>query len=310
MELTSNRDLSAREAAEQLGISLSTLYAYVSRGMIHSRPGPSGSREKRYAANDVQSLKERQAQRRDPGRTAETALSWGTPVLESAITLIDNGRLYYRGYDAVELARTTCFEDVVGLLWSGHMGEPIELAPIAELPPLPMDLPDVLEALERVQVHLPLLASTDQSAYDLREPALRRAGTRILASMAHQVAETTVIGTIASAVAGRWSSGITNAERLIDAALIISADHELNPSSFTVRCVAATGAPLYDAIGAGIAALRGARHGAASYRIEALMAEIETPDRAAPCWRIASTSEPIPGFGHNLYPVVIRAPCC
>ena len=154
-----------------------------------------------------------------------------------------------------------------------------------------------------MQVHLPLLASTDQAAYDLREPALKRAGTRILASMAHQVAETTVTGTIASAVAARWSSGITNAERLIDAALIISADHELNPSSFTVRCVAATGAPLYDAIGAGIAALRGTRHGASSYRIEALLAEIETPDRAALVLEDRlRRGEPIPGFGHNLYP--------
>ena len=141
MELALNRDLSAREAAEQLGISLSTLYAYVSRGMIHSRPGPSRSREKRYSATDVQALKERQAQRRDPARTAETALSWGTPVLESAITLIENGRLYYRGYDAVELAQARRFEEVVGLLWSSRMGDPIELAPVAELPPLPSDLP-------------------------------------------------------------------------------------------------------------------------------------------------------------------------
>ena len=121
--------------------------------------------------------------------------------------------------------------------------------------------------------------------------------------MANQVAETTVSGPIASAVARRWSPGVPGAERLINAALVISADHELNPSSFTVRCVAATGAPLYDSIIAGIAALRGIRHGAASYRIEALLAEIDTPDRAESVLEERlRRGEPIPGFGHNLYP--------
>ncbi len=301
--MAANRDLTAREAALQLGISLSTLYAYVSRGLIHSRPGPTGSREKRYASADVLALRERQALRRDPSRSAETALSWGTPVLESAITLIENGKLFYRGYDAVELAQTMHFEEVVGLLWFGRLGEQIELASASDLTPLPAGLPDSLDTLERVQIHLPLLASADPAAYDLRAPALRRAGARVLTSMAMQVAEAQISASIATAVADRWAPGVPNAERLIDAALIISADHELNPSSFTVRCVAATGAPLYDAIGAGIAALRGTRHGASSYRIEALLAEIETPERAASVLEDRlRRGEPIPGFGHNLYP--------
>ncbi len=62
--------------------------------------------ERRYRADDVVRLK----RRRDVGRKAESianhALDFGTPVLESALTLIENGRLYYRGIDAARLAET------------------------------------------------------------------------------------------------------------------------------------------------------------------------------------------------------------
>ena len=64
-----------------------------------------GQRERRYRADDVARLK----RRRDVGRKAESiaanALDFGTPVLESSLTLIENGRLYYRGHDATRLAR-------------------------------------------------------------------------------------------------------------------------------------------------------------------------------------------------------------
>src|ERR687890_2919363 len=97
------RYLGAGRAAEELGVSLGTLYAYVSRGMIRSETA--GGRERRYRAEDVRRLKERKERRRDPDRVVEGALHWGTPVLESAITLIDDGGgLYYRGRDVAALA--------------------------------------------------------------------------------------------------------------------------------------------------------------------------------------------------------------
>src|SRR5579884_244020 len=83
---SSKRYLSASEAAAELGISQATLYAYVSRGLIHSEPGNGRSRARRYRREEIARLKERQAQRRDPARAAATALSWGSAVLESGIT--------------------------------------------------------------------------------------------------------------------------------------------------------------------------------------------------------------------------------
>src|SRR6476620_10657207 len=97
--------LSSAEAARRLGVSAATLYAYVSRGLLRSE-GAEGQRERRYRADDISRLK----RRRDVGRKAESianhALDFGTPVLESALTLIEGNRLFYRGRDATELART------------------------------------------------------------------------------------------------------------------------------------------------------------------------------------------------------------
>ena len=82
--------LSSAEASRRLGVSSATLYAYVSRGLLRSE-GATGQREKRYSADDVTRLK----RRRDVGRKAESiaanALDFGTPVLESSLTLIENG---------------------------------------------------------------------------------------------------------------------------------------------------------------------------------------------------------------------------
>src|SRR3982074_3440077 len=90
--------LSSREASRRLGVSAATLYAYVSRGLLRWE-AVDGRRERRYRADDISRLK----RRRDVGRKAESianhALDFGTPVLESALTLIQDGRLYYPGLD-------------------------------------------------------------------------------------------------------------------------------------------------------------------------------------------------------------------
>ena len=88
--------VSAEEAASLLGVSRSTLYAYVSRGHIRSKPTPGLARERRYARDDIERLLSRTAERRDPAMAAAKTLQWGLPVLDSAITLISEGRIHYR----------------------------------------------------------------------------------------------------------------------------------------------------------------------------------------------------------------------
>src|SRR5215207_548977 len=123
--------LSAQEAADLLGVSRPTLYAYVSRGLVASEPGPGPSRARRYPREAVEELRERRARGRDPAMSAHGALHWGTPVLDSALTLIEGGRPYYRGHDAVALSATASFEEVAALLWTGDAGDAPALFPTA-----------------------------------------------------------------------------------------------------------------------------------------------------------------------------------
>src|SRR3954467_5824368 len=118
-----DRFLTAQEAAAELGISLATLYAYASRGMLHSEPVPGKPRAKRYPREDVLRLKEKKELRKEPEKAAPKALSWGTPVLESALTLIQDGRLYYRGRDAGEVAGIPTGGGGAALLWTGAPGD-------------------------------------------------------------------------------------------------------------------------------------------------------------------------------------------
>jgi citrate synthase len=97
---SSGRYLSADEAAQALGISLPTLYAYVSRGMLRSSPD-ADSKRRLYDADEVRRLARRKADGKRAGKVAQKVLDWGVPVLESAITLIADGRLFYRGHDAI-----------------------------------------------------------------------------------------------------------------------------------------------------------------------------------------------------------------
>ncbi|MBN3847035.1 helix-turn-helix domain-containing protein, partial [Paraburkholderia sp. Ac-20342] len=108
--------LTAAEAAAMLGISLPTLYAYVSRGMLGSSPDAQG-RHRLYDAAEVRRLARRKADGKRAGKVAQKVLDWGVPVLESSITLVADGRLLYRGHDAMELARSASLEDVAALLW-------------------------------------------------------------------------------------------------------------------------------------------------------------------------------------------------
>ena len=112
--------MTAAEAAALLGVSRATLYAYVSRGFVRSQATAGSSRERGYSRDDVERLRRRTEERRDPDKAAARALQWGMPVLESSIALIDGRRLYYRGHDAVALARARSLEEVASLIWTGR----------------------------------------------------------------------------------------------------------------------------------------------------------------------------------------------
>lgn len=292
---------SALQAAARLGVSRQTLYSYVSRGLLRAHPADS-HRERRYLIAEVNQLATRRSRARSPVRAAADALNWGLPVVESSICCIDAGHLYYRGKDVLSLIETQSAEDVAALLWQCSRQEAFAVGG-----PLSPGIP--AERLERNGAKS-LLASFTLAGRDLptdswQEVTGRSARTygdlvRVLAGCVLRTnprAEP-----LREQCAKTWSLAAGQA-RLLETALILCADHELNASSFTVRCIASTAASLHACVLGGLAALSGPRHGGMTMRVETLWNEVgeaanpETSVRAR-----LERGDDLPGFGHPLYP--------
>lgn len=306
--------LTAQEAAEALSVSAPTLYAYVSRGLIRSEPIEGSKRARRYLREDVERLGERKELRRNPATAAAKALHLGMPVLDSAITLIAAGHLYYRGHDAVSLATTHSVEQVAALLWLGQLeADTVTLFGAAEQK-LPArcfamqrrlsELMRDLAPIERFQLILPMAATEDVAAYDLHPHAVAHTGARILRlltliAVGRGKSEHDLVRTLQDG----WVPDNPAAASLLRAALVLGADHELNVSAFTARCVASANATPYAVVIAGLAALQGAKHGGYTDQVEAFLTEVATPERAVTViTHRLKRGERVPGFGHQLYP--------
>jgi citrate synthase len=297
------RYMTAKDAAARLGVKEATLYAYVSRGLIRSEAISDAPRQRLYLAEDVQQLAARKVQRRDPAKVARDALHWGTPMLESALTLITENTLYYRGHDAIKLARAHTLEEVAALLWTGSLEPAAQL--FANKPLLASRMwPSAdasLPTLQRLQVALALAATDDLRAYDFHPEAVAQTGARILWLMAAVAASAGTLDTsIAGTLAQAWQPGTA---ALLNAALVLCADHELNTSSFTARVVASAEASPYAVVLAGLAALEGFKHGGQTTQATAFLREMAEPSRV----RLVLAErlrrgERLPGFGHRLYP--------
>jgi citrate synthase len=297
----------AEEAAERLGVSRATLYAYVSRGHIRSQATAGQSRERGYARDDVERLRQRAEGRRDPEKAAAGALRWGVPVLESAITLIDGHSLYYRGHDAVTLAQTRTVEEVAALIWTGSFERPAKATPGKRATRLRQgdgDQADHGQAgfVGRAQEALARAAGDDPAAFDVQPDKVVATGSRILDTVVFAATGAAPSGETVDGALGRaWQ--VDSAIDLLRAILILCADHELNVSSFTARCIASAGSSPYAVVIGGLAALEGPRHGGASARVEAMLESMRRSRdlRGAVAARL-QRGEPVDGFGHPLYP--------
>ena len=299
--------LTAQEAAAALGVTRATLYAYTSRGQLRSEPAPGQPRERLYYREDIERLRERKEARRDPAKAVARGLHWGSPVLESGITLIQDGKVYYRGRDVVTLAQKGSLEEVAELLWAAEPGEcgrwfaqppALSAAKLARLRAGSTSGP-----LTVLQAALPLAGAVDLAGYDLRPAGVRMTGARIVRMLTTATVGRHPAGPIHRALQAAWAPKRPAAREAIRMALVLCADHELNASTFVARCAASAGASPYDVVSAAMATLKGHRHGGATERLSALFAEAGKPER---CRAVIANrlrqGEDVPGFGHPLYP--------
>lgn len=298
---SSTRYLSAREAADRLGVSLATLYAYVSRGLLRSEEVVGKSRARRYYAEDVEALLARKEYRREPHRAAESALNYGAPVLESAITLIQDRRLYYRGYDALALAQEQSVEATAALIWLDRLDAGDLFLRAAVQAPLPPSVDVGRHPVAAYQIALARAAINDLAAYLTTPEAVAATGARILTLLVTCTTGQLATPPLAHALQRAWAPAQPEAAALLSAALILCADHELNVSAFAARSVASAGATPYDVVIAGLAALHGHRHGGHTARVAALL-RAAADDLSGAVKSLLARGEALPGFGHRLYP--------
>jgi citrate synthase len=295
--------ITAHEAVRRLGVKPATLYAYVSRGLVRSA-AVAGARERRYHADDVERLRR---QRRTGRRSGAPLAPFDphAPVLDSALCLVEAGRLYYRGIDACRLAEQAGLEAVARLLWGVEpAGDPFAEAS------LPKDLATWLRALpppsapiERARAVLVALAAEDVGALDTAPAAVVRTGARLVGALAAAVTGVRPDrAPIHEQLARAWRLDRRGAD-LVRRCLVLVADHELNVSTYVARCVASTGAPPYAVVIAALGALSGPRHGGATGRAEAVIRALaDRRDVAADVAERLRRGERMPGFGHPLYP--------
>jgi citrate synthase len=315
--------VTAREAIAILGVRLPTLYAYASRGLVRSIPGPRRGR-RLYLRADVDRLKARHDARAGHTAVAADALRWGEPVLDSAITSIDREGPRYRGRAAAELASANVpFECVAELLWRGELPSAVVPADwsadgfgctVERLRAvLPQDGTRVTP-LQRLMLAVPVLAANDpdrgDAAVDVECARARRMLVRFRALLAldDKVRRNRALRAPSMARGVLEAFGVRprkDADQAVDAvnqALVVCADHELNVSTFAARIAASAECDLYACVGAALAVASGRRHGGMTERVEAFVAEVGTPQRArsvVEAW--SARGEAVPGFGHRLY---------
>ena len=323
--------IGAAEAAQRLGIKQASLYAYVSRGVLSRRRDADG-RASIFDSDEVEELARKGRPRRSGGPSEL--------VIETAVTEIRDSTLRYRGHDATDLAVSCSFEDVAALLWTGELpaaasseqragprwqatAEALAVGRAAQ-----SALPAGTLPLERLQVIVPALAATDPFRLHLDPPAVVAAGQALIAGMtgALPAAGGTVAGGTpaggelaggelpgrdaapAGPVAARLAKALclqpapAGLIRVLNAALVLLADHELAASTLAVRVAASMRADPYAVVATGLGAMGGALHGGAALGAELMLGSATSAgDAPLVVGDLLRRGERLPGFGHFVY---------
>ncbi len=261
--------------------------------------------------------------------TAATAGLRGVVAAQSAIGDVngEQGILIYQGYDIHDLAENSTFEEVIFLLWNGHLPKADELADLkaqfqantevpAEIIAMMKTFPKDASPMDVLRTTVSALGFYDANGHGTdRETAVKTA-IKLTAQIGTLVAAWERIRTDQELIAPDKSLSIAenflymfqgkkpeaDEARIFDIALILHADHELNASTFTTRVIAGTLADIYGAVTGGIAALAGPLHGGANTNVMKMLKEIGS-EEAIDDWLDKALEEKrkIMGIGHAVY---------
>jgi citrate synthase len=254
----------------------------------------------------------------------------GIVAANSSICYIDGdaGVLSYRGIDIHELAEKSTFEETCYLLWFGRLPKRAELDDLTKklaserkIAPAIFEgmrqLPKTAIPMEVLRTAVSALSFYDKEAEAVDHDANLRKAIRLTSQMAMIVAGYDRIRKGKSVVppneslshAGNFllmlngEKPSATAERALDVALVLHADHELNASTFAARVTASTMSDMHSAITSAIGALKGPLHGGANEAVMRILFEIDKKgeDPVEHVKKMLADKKKIPGFGHRVY---------
>ncbi len=292
--------LQSEQAARRLGVKLSTLYAYVSRGIIQSHPS-GDTRRRLFVAEDVEALARRT-------REAKSAQPKIATVLTSITEIRKDGPVY-RGQRAIDLATSATYEEVAQLLWgTSHQ------AGVGAWPNLPVNLPRTLGMSDRLDQVVVTTGANDPRRGDLRPEAVVGSARALIATMAASLGRGDRVMPVlrvgrrrfTESVAAAVAAGLIPKARpahvaVVNAAMVLLADHELAPSTLAVRMAASTRADHYHAVLTGLGAMAGPFHSGAPVVVEAFLREADRVGAPRAVDETLRRGTRLPGFGHVVY---------
>lgn len=294
--MDTDRWIARGEALARLRVKTQTLYAYVSRGRIAARPDPVNPRRSLYAAADVARLTgDAPSQPRGQGLRFPSGPSMrGEADIQSSLTVIAGGRLFYRGLDAAQLSQHATAEDVARRLWDLR-----DRNPFPTLPPPVGSVSGV--ATLRAKALAVLARRADESfAADARNPdALKEEAAATVNEVIDTAAGVGPRMHFHQRLARAWKVTERDAH-LIRRALVLAADHELNASVVATRAAASGGATLAGAALAGLATFCGSAALAETAAASALVAEARRDPAGVVAGRVQSAAG-LPGFTATAY---------
>ena len=238
--------------------------------------------------------------------------------------------LHYRGYDILDLAKYSNFEEVAYLLIYGELPTQNQLSEyknkLRQLRDLPEAVKSVLEQIPKnahpmdvLRTGCSMLGTIEQEAEDRNIEQTKNIADRLIScfgsmliywyhfSHNHKKIECTsdmdsIAGHFLYLLHGKPPSELH--EKAMNTSLVLYAEHEFNASTFTSRVISGTLSDIYSAITGAIGALRGPKHGGANEAAMEIISRYQNADEAEKDIRDRmARKEIIIGFGHPVYTI-------
>lgn len=238
--------------------------------------------------------------------------------------------LHYRGYDILDLAEKTEFEEVAYLLIYGQLPTGSQLknykAKLKSLRGLPHSVRNILKSIpaaahpmDVMRSMVSAIGSIQPEKDDHNMAGARDIADKLLASFSSgllywyhythngkeidvETDDDTIGGHFLHLLHGRKAPD--SWVKAMEISLNLYAEHEFNASTFTARVIAGTASDFYSCITGAIGALRGPKHGGANEVAFEIQSRYNSPDEAeADIRKRIANKEVIIGFGHPVYTI-------